>query len=92
MRRMWTRHDPRIQRAGFNFQDGDLETKRLVILSEAESSRSELPAESKDPYSDVKRRLSWKLMYSPAIVKLLGVLRLRHCFAKRSSVSAQDDS
>jgi hypothetical protein len=58
MRRMGTRHETRIQRAGFKFQLRPVLvavqfsncTTTPVILSGAGSSRSEPAAESKDPY------------------------------------------
>ena len=61
-----------------------------VMLSGGESSLRELSAESKDPYLSTGA----VLLRERTILKdwaLTEVLRLRGCFAKRSSRSAQDD-
>jgi hypothetical protein len=63
-----------------------------VFLSRVESSFRELSAESKDPYNHAENPETFALILKGQVAtgKLLGVLRLLNCSAKRSSFSAQD--
>ena len=66
-------------------------TPNAVILSGEESSLHELSSESKDPYHSTGVILLQEMHTIFEGWALIGVLRLRGCFAKRSSHSAQDD-